>query len=216
MKARAFVSTITASILVAACATSAPPMASAPAQGAPASPSPAPAPATSDPRVAATLPIRNAGFEEPPRPGARCAQGWDCVMHNDPNSYRYFHEDGGTQGAHAFCFEAVGKEPWGSLAQAVHSPLIRGAHIRLSASLRIEGIVGQGVGPYMNAQGGSGQVLKNVQSLAPGDHGWQRVEVEMDVPEGTFVLEAGVLLLGKGKACVDDVRLEVLRPAGAV
>lgn len=172
------------------------------------------APSKPGPKVLRAIALPNAGFEEPMRPGARCAPGWECLMHNDPNSFRFFQEQGGSAGAQSFCIEGAGKEPWGTLDQAMHDiAAVRGAHVRFSASVKLDSVIGQGAGPVIIAQGGSGQTLLAARNLAAGNRGWERVEVELDVPQGTFMLEVGVLLLGRGKVCVDDARLEVLAPA---
>ena len=47
-------------------------------------------PARSEPlRVSRLVPLTNAGFEAPPRSGERCAAGWACNMHADPESFAF-------------------------------------------------------------------------------------------------------------------------------
>jgi hypothetical protein len=165
--------------------------------------------------------LKNPGFEEATRPGENCAVGWGCSMHNDPTSFRFFHEEGGgTGGARGYCIESVGREPWGRLSQVLgkeSATPLRGARLRLSIAMKLDGVTGGTAGPLIIAQGGSGQVLRNSANLQPAKKGWQRLETEMDVPDGTFLLEIGALLQGKGKVCLDDVRLEkAAGPAGPV
>jgi len=180
---------------------------------------PAPLPATSPGSEGVAL--LNAGFEEPTRPGENCPVSWNCSMHNDPHSFRFFHVNGGgASGARAYCIESVGKEPWARMTQVFgmeKAAPLRGAHLKLSLAIKLDGLTLGGAGPLMIAQGGSGQVLRNSTNLQSAKAGWQRFETEMEVPEGTFLLEVGVLLQGKGRICVDDVRLErTARPPGAV
>ncbi len=165
--------------------------------------------------------LQNSGFEEPTRPGERCAVSWNCTMHNDPHSFRFFHDEGGgTSGARGYCIESVGREPWGRMSQVLGMDKVvplRGAHMRLSVAMKLDGVTAGTAGPLFIAQGGSGQLLGNAVNLQPASKGWQRLETEIDVPQGTFLLEMGVLLQGKGKVCFDDVRLErAARPAGPV
>lgn len=202
MSARA-IAAACAALLVASCAT----------QG-PAAP-PAPSPGSE------SVALQNAGFEEPARPGENCPVSWNCSMHNDPYSFRFFHVDGGgASGARAYCIESVGKEPWARMTQVFgmeKAAPLRGARLKLSLAIKLDGLTLGGAGPLMIAQGGSGQVLRNSTNLQSAKAGWQRFETEMEVPEGTFLLEVGVLLQGKGRICVDDVRLErTAAPAGAV
>jgi hypothetical protein len=194
-----------AALLVASCASQ------GSASVAAASPSPGSTP----------IALQNAGFEEPTRPGENCPVSWNCSMHNNPESFRFFHDDsGGAVGARAYCIESVGHEPWARMTQVLGKERVapyRGAHLRLSVAMKLDGVTAGTAGPLMIAQGGSGQVVKNAANLQPAKKGWQRLETEIDVPEGTFLLEVGVLLQGHGKICVDDVQLEkTAKPAGPV
>ena len=58
----------------------------------------------------------------------------------------------------------------------------RGARVRFSAAVKLESVTGKGAGPFIIAQGGTGQTIEYAESVATGEHGWARVEVEMDVP----------------------------------
>ena len=198
-----------AAVLAAACAVTQPAVAPA-------------APAASPHGVA----LMNPAFKEAARAGERCAAGWTCSMHDDPRSFRFFHEQG--EGAQGYCIESVGREPWARVSQAIEAGKVaplRGRHVRLSLSLKLDGMALGEAGPLIVALGGSGQVLRKGDRLVGPKAGWQRVEVEMEVPPDTLLLEVGVLLQGKpgfatgggmGRICVGDARLEVVAPAGAV
>lgn len=146
------------------------------------------------------------------RSGAVCPTGWDCIMHSASDSFRFFN-DGEHPGAggRSGCFESVGRQPWGKLVQGhVNIESLRGKRIRLRALARLENVVGQGAGPFLLAQGGSGNTLANGFEPQAGTSGWHPVSAELDVPQGTYLLELGFALVGRGRLCVDDVRFEVL------
>jgi hypothetical protein len=88
------------------------------------------------PVALARVALANPGFEEA-APHDRCAPGWSCSMHADPNSLR---------------------EEW-----------------------------------------------------TAGTRTWQRLALEIDVPDATHDLEVGVALEGTGRACLDDALLEIMR-----
>jgi hypothetical protein len=180
-------------------------------------PTSAPAPARASRAVVSTIALSNAGFEDKPREGEACARGWGCSAHNNPRSFRFAPlEAGVAEGARSYCAEAVGKEPWAKVTQGLRDAAMRGSRIRFSAMVKLEGVTGEGAGPIAIAQGASGQTIANVQALSTGVSGWKRVEVELDVPQATTILEVGMVFIGRGKACLDDARLEVLAPGGAV
>jgi hypothetical protein len=169
--------------------------------------------------VTGTVALQNPGFEEKPSAGANCAPRWGCSMHADPTSFRFTPlEVGPASGTRSYCVEAVGKEPWAKLSQAVLRDVgaVRGRRVRFSALVKLESVTGEGAGPSTIAQGAAGQTIAHAEVLAKGDRAWQRVEVEMDVPEGTSLLEVGLTFIGRGRACMDDARLEVLSPPGTV
>ncbi|HLX22121.1 MAG TPA: hypothetical protein VKR38_02145 [Usitatibacter sp.] len=206
MSARAIIAAC-AAIVVASCASQ------GPTAGAGAGWQPSPG--------STAIALQNPGFEEPTRPGEICAVNWNCTMHNDPFSFRFFHDEGGgTSGARGYCIESVGREPWGRMSQVFgmeKAAPLRGAHVKLSVAMKLDAVTSGTAGPLLIAQGGSGQLLGNAVNLQPARNGWQRLETEMDVPAGTFLLEMGILLQGKGKVCFDDVRLErAVKPAGPV
>ena len=165
------------------------------------------------------LAVANPGFEEAPAPDAHCAPRWDCTMHANPHAFRFFTDRAHpAAGAASFCLEPASKEPWGMVSQGrFDMEGLRGARIRYSAQVRLDAVEGHGAGLFLIAQGGSGNVVGSEERMETGSHGWARSSLELDVPANAFVLEFGLALTGTGRACIDEVRLEVLRPApGAV
>lgn len=164
-----------------------------------------PAPGTTD------VALANPGFEDGPAQPS-CARGWYCSMHADPTSFRFtLDESGGAGGKRSLCIEPVKREPWGMATQALLDPQLRGKRIRFSLAVRTEGVAGRGAGPIIVAHGGSGQRLAHVERWVGGTQGWQRLSVEMDVPADARDVQMGGELDGRGRACIDDARLEVLR-----
>ena len=112
-------------------------------------------------------------------------------------------------GKASLCIEPTGKEPWGIASQGVFDIVpLRGARVRFSAAIRVEGVTGEGAGPYVMARGAT---LAHDKRLVNGTQGWQRISVEIDVPAGAPLIEVGVSLEGRGRACLDDALFEVIR-----
>jgi hypothetical protein len=181
---------IAAAVIVSACA---------------ASPAPIAPVAIAAPAPAAAPLMRNAGFEDPTPADRPCPVGWECSAHVDIQSFTYSIAREGASGAASMCIERVGKEPWALATQGFHTTAMRGKRMRLSMSVRAQGLAG-GAGPFFKSEGGRAHAQKLVQST----NGWERVAVELDIPADSNLLVVGALIEGGGKACFDDVRLEVL------
>jgi hypothetical protein len=179
--------------MLAACATVPP----APAPGAAAAPA--------GPLVPSNL-VRNGGFEErdPARP---CPMAWDCVAHNDSLAFRYTAESGATPGGgRSLCIERVKPEPWVVVRQVVRHERLLGSTLRLSMNVRRDGASGAGAGPWVLIEGPR---LVNESVLVNGSAPWAPAVVEFTIPRDATSLIVGATLEGPGKACFDDVRLEL-------
>jgi hypothetical protein len=171
---------------------------------------PGPGPATSALRLVA---LPNADLEAEFPPGSRCPARWNCSSHADPDSYRFFiDETAPASGKQSLCIERVTNEPWAIATVTSSDPALRGARVRFSLSVRLEGATGPGAGPWVLVHGPSGN-LHHDQKLAQGRRGWERMAVEFTVPPNVRILEVGATLEGPGRVCVDDARLEILEPA---
>jgi hypothetical protein len=157
------------------------------------------------------LTLQNPDFEAPMREGASCPTGWGCIMHAASDSFRFFYDEAHpAAGKRSGCLESVGREPWGKLVQAHRvGDSVRGKHVRVSALLKLEDVTGNGAGLILRADGGSGNELAYRFEPKAGSAGWHPVSAELDIPPGTYVLELGLALKGKGRACLDEVRFEV-------
>jgi hypothetical protein len=166
---------------------------------------PAPAPAMG-------VALKNADFETLPHPQRPCALGWDCSMHNDPQSFRFFHDEAKPyRGKRSMCAEPVKNEPWALVSQAMFDiAKLRGERVRFTVAVRLEGVTGDGAGAFVLAQGGGGAVIAHDKKLVQGTRGWERIGVEITVPPAASLIEMGVALEGRGRVCLDDAVLEVL------
>lgn len=164
------------------------------------------APAAAAPPVASAIALRNPGFEAEPPAGRACPAGWDCTVHNSPHAFRFFVQGNAAAGARSLCVERVADEPWALVTQAFENPALRGKRLRLSMSVTVEGATGGGAGPWALVQGNP---PVHQQRLVRGTAGWQRVAVEIGVPANGLVVEVGATMEGPGKACFDDVQLEI-------
>lgn len=167
---------------------------------------PAPAPAPSGLRQ---VPLKNAGFEDPPAQGERCAPSWSCPMHADPNSFRYVLEGSRpAAGARSLCVERVTREPWALLIQGFEAMPYRGKTLRLSAAVRVENLTGDGAGLFAKVTGPVRVAHAGYNLIKTGPE-WQRLTLDFPVAADAMVVDVGGTLEGGGKACFDDVRLEV-------
>jgi hypothetical protein len=156
--------------------------------------------------------LRNPGFESDTPANARCPVGWHCSAHSTPKSFRFFVDEGGSEGKRSMCIEPVGKEPWALVTQASYDTGLRGSRMRFSIAVRLTDVSGPGAGPWVQVLV-PGRGKPTYQDLDQGSGGWQRRSVEFDVPGDASLVEFGVTMNGKGRACFDDARLEVLQPA---
>ena len=158
------------------------------------------------------VPLLNAGFEAAPVAGNNCPPNWGCSMHADPHSYLFQVEASqAAEGKQVACIVRVTPEPWSLMTQYVAALPLRGARARVSVAVRIESGQELKAGPWIAVRGGSGQTLAMNETPLAATQGWQRVSAEVPVASDAFGMEIGVTQQGGGRACFDDVRVEVLR-----
>ena len=157
--------------------------------------------------------LRNPGFEDAPRAGDRCAVGWGCTMHADPDSFRFTVETTPkpAEGKQSLCVQSVTREPWALATQAVQAAELRGRRLRFSVALRIESADGAGMGPWMLVHGPQGN-LAHEERPVKTTQGWERHTLEFTVAPTAQLVEVGATILGGGRFCLDDARLEVMEP----
>jgi hypothetical protein len=169
------------------------------------------------PAAAIAVPLPNADFEMPIPAGDRCAPGWGCTMHSNPDSFRfYLDEKAPAQGKRSLCIERVLDEPWALATHGTFDAKLHGKRLRLTLWLRTEGVTGQGAGPWMMVHGPSGERISHDEKLVQGTRAWERVTLELDVSPKAAAVEVGATLHGPGKACIDDAVLEIVPPKNPV
>jgi len=157
-----------------------------------------------------TVTLRNAGFEAD-APATGCAPGWGCSSHSDPHAFR--HEiDGSTsaEGKHSLRIERVREEPWTLVMQNVIDPTLRGARMRFTLAVRVEGVTGNGGGLMVLVYGSGGATIHHDQKLSSGTADWKSMTIEFDVPVNAESFAVGAILEGPGKLWIDAARLEHL------
>lgn len=168
----------------------------------------APAERASELPAPGAIALRNPGFEAPARAGERCPEAWLCTMHADPDSFRFFADASSPgQGTRSGCIERVTPEPWAVMSQPVPAQSLRGRKLRFSIAIRGERLAGQGGGPWLLVHGPAG-VLLHKESVSLVGSRWERRSIEVDVPAQAQEVEVGVTLVGAGRICIDDARLE--------
>jgi hypothetical protein len=112
--------------------------------------------------------LRNAGFEAD-GPAQGCAPGWRCSSHSDPHSFRY-EVDGAVsaEGQRSLRIERVREEPWTLVMQHVIDPTLRGARLRFTLAVRVEGASGNGGGPFVLVHGAGGATIITTRSSPRG------------------------------------------------
>lgn len=154
------------------------------------------------------VPLRNAGFESPARPGNRCPVEWSCTMHADPDSFRFVLDSASpAEGSHSLCIERVTTEPWAVAAQSVPARPLRGKKVRFSIAMRGERLGGPGAGPWLLVNGPAGMLLHEERPALLG-FAWERRAIEIVVPIEAEAIDVGATLQGAGRVCIDDARLE--------
>jgi hypothetical protein len=171
-----------------------------------------PPPAASNLR---TVALANADIEADVPPGARCPVRWSCKSHADPDSHRFFVDEAApAAGKRSLCIERVTHEPWALATLATSDPSLRGARLRFSIQVRVEGAA-QGGGPWVLVHGPLGN-LHHDQRLVQGKRDWERLAIEFTVAADAQIVEVGATLEGPGRICIDDARLEIVVPKNAV
>ena len=158
------------------------------------------------------IPLRNPGFENAARKSERCPEGWECTMHSNADSFLFRVEaPEGAHGKQALCIERVIGEPWALITQSVPAAALRGSTLRFSVAVRVERAEGAGGGPWAVVHGPSAN-LAHQERPVNATKGWERIAVEFPVGATAQVVEVGATMLGGGRICIDEARLEVRTP----
>ena len=120
---------------------------------------------------------------------------WGYSQHGGNRSFATTVEDGRIN------FSRIGDEPWGIVSQTITDSLLSGRTVRYSADLKgdVSNIVTHGFGAksglYLRYGQGRATILAEHEPNV-GQWDWQRVELEVRVPEGFDYVEVGFLYQG--------------------
>jgi hypothetical protein len=98
-----------------------------------------------------------------------------------------------------------------ALVQGFRADAYRGKRVRLSGYVMTRDVA-DAAGLWMDVQGGGGSTgFDNMQNRPiRGTSDWTRYDVVLDVPANSAGIGFGFLLQGRGRAWVDDLRLDVV------
>ena len=106
------------------------------------------------------------------------------------------------------------RSEFGAYLRLVHAPEIDayiGRRVRVSAYIKSDDVVGSAGVIASASQMGQAVARSNRRDLQPPVRGtldWMRYSAELTVPAGADTLEMGVLLQGRGKVWIDDLKIE--------
>jgi hypothetical protein len=88
---------------------------------------------------------------------------------------------------------------------------MRNTRARVSVAVRIDPDTAHGVsaGPWALVRGPLGNLAFEERPVS-STTGWQRFSVEVPIAANAETIQVGATMLGGGRACFDDVRLEIL------
>ena len=119
------------------------------------------------------------------------------------------------EGQRSLRIERVRDEPWTVVSQHIINPTLRGARLRFTLAVRVEGATGNGSGAFVLVHGPGGATVHHDQKLTQGTADWKRVSIEFDVASNAESFEVGAILEGPGKVWIDAARLEHIGATGS-
>ena len=135
---------------------------------------------------------------------------WRYTQHTGNRSFATKVEDGRIN------FSRIGDEPWGIVSQTITDSLLSGRTVRYSADLKgdVSNIVTHGFGAksglYLRyGQGRATTLAEHEPNVGQWD--WQRVALEVRLPEGFDQIKVGFVYQGgEGVLMAKDPKLELL------
>lgn len=120
--------------------------------------------------------------------------------------------DGGKGSACRLSSSTASSAVFGTVMQSISAKDHLGKRVRLSASVRSEGVSAwSGVWLRIDRQGGAEGAFDNMQNRPiQGTTGWTRYDVVLDVAPDATALAFGLLQSGAGTTWIDDMKLEIV------
>jgi len=174
---------------------------------------------------APAVPVANPGFEVE-EPGGRPASWGGPVAASLPAdgaqpAYRVAIDvDNPREGRGSARLErvgAAGSEPFGAISQALDATSYRGRRVRFTAAVRVAAPQAAQVGLWLRVDRTAGWLgfFDNMNNRPITSTAWADYTIEGDVASDAERITLGLLVLGDGRAWIDDVRVEDLGPAAA-
>lgn len=178
-----------------------------------------------DAQAPPAVPVANPGFEEE-APGGRPTSWGGPAAASPPADgaqppYRVaIDADNPREGRGSARLERVGpagSQPFGAISQAVDATSYRGRRVRFTAAVRVAAPQAAQVGLWLRVDRAAGRLgfFDNMNNRPITSTEWADYTIEGDVASDAERIMLGLLLVGDGKAWIDDVRVEDLGPAAA-
>lgn len=164
--------------------------------------------------------IPNGGLEEQTNQGG--PTGWIFPAILEQSGYRLSTvTDNPFAGKHCVLLDATAIEPragqFGNLMQSIDATSFRGKQVRFRAAVRTDELAGDGRAQLWfrvdrAPSGGQNRLgaFDNMQDRPIRDSQWKYYEIVAKVDDDAQRIHLGLLVLGKGKAWLDDASLEVV------
>lgn len=162
--------------------------------------------------VDASVPLTGTRIVPPPRLPANLAfehsfDGW-MIAGSCPQDYTRGIEPTAPDGTHAAFFKNAVEEPRGNvvLQQVVNAYNYRGKRIRLSATLRAEGVAQQASLYLAHGVVSNTRMERSIQGTAD----WQTYDITFSIPEEPGQIEFGLVFYGPGQIWLRDAQFLTL------
>ena len=163
--------------------------------------------------MAADLPLKNAGFEEP-MVGKR-VPGWSRTQHAGVRAYDVATDSSeAADGKHSISMRRTTEQAWGMIMQRVEGKDLAGKPVELSAKLKSQDVGKLGWVMVMTFKNHSDTLDQIRATPVTGDTKWTEVVVKGVAPANTNAIDVGFMLLDGGTGWVDHVRLRTLDADG--
>lgn len=157
-------------------------------------------------RVIASIPVANAGFEEPGSPDR--IPGWTLSQHAGVAAYEMTQDATSPfAGRASFRMRRTQTQVYGLIFQEVPVDPYAGKTLELSAMARTADVGPMGWVLYVDVPGG-----RETATPLTGTTDWRAVQVRVKVPAEAHKVSIGAMLLDGGTGWLDDVQLKVVEP----
>lgn len=172
---------------------------------------PSPVPALCKIAESSGTPLRligNPDFEADPTPDRECPPSWWCSMHADPHSFQFRLDSEASRGRF-LRVTRLRPEPWAMANQGIPARDLVGKRVRLAALVNTESLDEGVAGVMLVLQASGGRQMQIRNDLLTKGRGWRVASTEIEVVQGTQLLDVILVIEGGGTVGFDDVRLSL-------